>query len=238
MGPGLIRFAVSTAAAVACVFGLAGGASAQTAGSSYADVVVGDGPVSFWRVGEASGAVALDAVGANRGGYFGGFALGQPGAVAGDTAVSLNGTSGYVGVPDSASLHTGDNFSVELWVKPARLGVNQGLASKGAYLIGLDSGNYVIFRKPNVATIARSTARIADTSAFHHVVVTKAAAATHIYIDGVDRTGTVANRTITDSTSALQFGTGMGALGGTLDELALYPRALTATEVADHYNAR
>src|SRR5436190_1632455 len=122
MGPGLIRFAVSTAAAVACVFGLAGGASAQTAGSSYADVVVGDGPVSFWRVGEASGAVALDAVGANRGGYFGGFALGQPGAVAGDTAVSLNGTSGYVGVPDSASLHTGDNFSVELWVKPARLG--------------------------------------------------------------------------------------------------------------------
>ena len=230
----LVRSAVATAAALACALAVTGAAW----GSTYADVVGGDGPVSFWRLGEASGTTAADAIGPNPGSYKGGVTLAQPGAVGGDTAASLNGTSGYLTIPDSPSLHTGDNFTVELWLKPARLGANQGLVTKGGYLIALDNTNHVIFRKPNVGTITTSTTAIADTATFHHIAVTKAGPATHIYIDGQDRTGPVANRTITDTTQPLQFGTGNGYLTGTLDELALYPRALTPTQITNHYNAR
>jgi hypothetical protein len=211
-----------------------GGASCRPA---YSDVVSASRPVSYWRAGEPSGIVAIDRMGANPGAYAGALALGQPGAVAGDTAVRLKG-SGQIKVPDSASLDTGDAFTVEMWVKLAVLRTTMGLASKGSYLVYLDSAGYVNLRKPGVGAVTRSTAAISDTSAYHHVVVAKSGAAARIYIDGVNQTGTVTNRAIGNTTSALLLGNGSGYLNGTLDEVALYPRALAASEVADHYAAR
>ncbi len=206
--------------------------------AAYANIVVADAPVSYWRVGQPSGSVAPDTMGVNLASHLGGFTLGEPGAVAGDTAVRLNGSTGYVKVPNSASVETGDEFTVEMWVKLGRLGAVQGLATKGSYLVSLDGANYVNLRKPNVGNIVRSTTPISDTSAYHHIVVAKAGPATRIYIDGSDRTGPVVNRTIADTTSPLLLGTGAGYLNGSLDEVALYPRALTAAEVAEHYEAR
>jgi hypothetical protein len=69
-------------------------------------------------------------------------------------------------------------------------------------------------------------------------VVAKAGPATRIYIDGVDRTGPASNQTISATSNPLRIGTGAGYLNGMVDEVALYRRALTPSEVAEHHAAR
>jgi hypothetical protein len=197
-----------------------------------------DGAVAFWRLGERAGRVAADSAGANPGLFTGGFLLGQPGAVPGDTAAAFNGTTGFVQVPDAPALHLGDRFSIEMWVKLASLGrTARGLWLHDAQLF-VDGLGQIVFRKPLVDTIARSTATIDDTAGFHHVVVTKDGADVHLYLDGVDVTGPVRNRTITKLARRLTIGGGgTDLVHGTLDEVALYPRALSAAQVVSHYSA-
>jgi hypothetical protein len=208
----------------------------------YSASILPDNPVGYWRFGESSGTIAHDSADANDGTYLGGFRLGQPGI--GDTAVALDGQTGYVRVPDSTSLHTGDTFSLEVWLKRNYLSSyngTEGLFLKG-YQVFLDGGNFgsggwVVLRKPNVDVIAKSTLGITDRS-FHHVVVTKAGPSVHLYIDGTDVTGTVGNRTIDDTTGSLSIGNG-GArpFRGVLDEAAVYNYALTSGQVAAHVAA-
>src|SRR5207248_6422076 len=111
--------------AVAAVLLLAqpSGASAATCpvdtGSAYAaSITATAGLVSYWRLGESAGTSACDSYGANAGAYQGGYTLGAVGAISGDpdTAVNLDGSSGTVSVPHSASLDVGDDFTVEAWV--------------------------------------------------------------------------------------------------------------------------
>ena len=64
------------------------------------------------------------------------------------------------------------------------------------------------------------------------------APAVKLYLDGVDVTGTVTNRTVTNTTQPLYLAVGAGFLKGTLDEASLYNRELSATTIAAHYAAR
>ena len=82
--------------------------------------VVADSPVSYWRLAESSGTSAADSSGTNTGTYTGGYTLSQNGALPGDSnsSTSFNGSTGYVNIPDAASLHPTSNFSVEAWVRP------------------------------------------------------------------------------------------------------------------------
>ena len=102
----------------------------SASGNSYAQRVLGDSPVSYWRLDESSGTTAADQLGLNPGTYSGGYTLGVPGAIAGDSAVAFNGSTGTVTVPNSSSLQTGDVFSLEAWIKPARLGITNGILGK------------------------------------------------------------------------------------------------------------
>jgi sugar lactone lactonase YvrE len=212
--------------------------------SAYAALVLRDGPVGSWRFDESRGTIAHDAAGTNNGTYLHGFRLGQPGMLADDTAVGLDGQSGYISVPDSPSLHTGDSFSLEAWVKRSYLSTyngTEGLFAKG-YQVYLDGGNFgsggwLVLRKPNGDVIARSTVTITDRN-FHHVVVTKSGPDVHLYIDGVDVTGKVSNRTITDTSGTLSIGAGAAStFRGVIDEAAVYNFALSPAEVASHYAA-
>ena len=210
----------------------------QAAPPSLPALVIADHPLGYWRFGETSGTVAADSVDGHNGTYMGGFFLRYAGVEGNDTAVRLDGQTGFVRVPDSPSLSTGDHFSLEVWLKRRYLSssnVTEGLFIKG-YQVFLDLGK-VVLRKPNVDRIAESTTAITDSS-YHHVVVTKSGSQVHIYIDGQDRTGPVANRTITDSTRPLEIGAGaFQTFRGLLDEAALYNYALTPQQVTAHFNA-
>jgi hypothetical protein len=210
----------------------------QTPPPSLAATVMADRPVSYWRLGEVSGTFARDAMGRNDGTYVPQVFLRAAGVDANDSAVQLDGSTGHVHVPDSASLDTGDRFSLELWLKRRPLSSSvgtEGLFLKG-YQVFLDGGK-VVLRKPNVDRIAASTTAITDTR-YHHVVITKSGPAVHIYIDGVDRTGAVSNQTISDTPARdLEIGAGGGlTFRGFLDEVAVYNYPLTPQQVARHFN--
>ena len=85
---------------------------------TFATEALADGPIGYWRLGEAPGsASAADASGnANNGTYSGGITLGQPGFHGGDTAALFDGKTGRVVVPDSNVLNP-PNITMEAKVR-------------------------------------------------------------------------------------------------------------------------
>ena len=169
--------------------------------------------------------------------------LAQVGALPFDanTAARFNGTSGRMDVNSYAGLNRGDGpLSIELWVKRARTGRTEVLVSKGtgAYEVRFDLLNRVVLYRPGSGSIVASTVTISNTN-WHHIVVTKSGTTSRIYIDGANVTGTVSNRTLTNSTTALRIGSdGTNEFSGTIDEVAIYGSALSAATVSAHYAAR
>src|SRR6059058_5652879 len=201
------------AVAALMLLALPSGASAATcpvdSASSYAGAITSTaGLVSYWRLGESSGTSACDSYGSNAGTYQGGFALGRVGAIAGDpdTAVELDGATGTASVPHSASLDVGDNLTIEAWVRRNSFGAPdyQAIASQGAnaWLVAFTASNRLVLRQAKVGDLVSSTTTVTDTG-WHYVAVTKNGSSVHLYIDGVDRTGSVANRTMANNTLAL-----------------------------------
>jgi hypothetical protein len=205
---------------------------------------VGSGsPLGYWRVGEATGATAVDDSGSGRNGsYAGGYTLAQPGALTGDssTAVRLNGTSGRISVPDSPGLAYGDVFTYEAWVKLAAGGITQSLFQKGTGAASLYIGpdNLLRLRKAGSADVVTATQPLSADGAFHYIVATKNGAAVKLYVDGNNVTGSVANLTMTSTTSPLGIGvstSGTNFLNGWIDEIGVYGVALSADQVRQHY---
>lgn len=215
---------------------------------TYAQAILGDGPSLYLRLGETSGTAAADQVGGASGTYSGGFTIPSSGLLPADAdgAVALNGSTGYVAMADRTALHLGDVFTLECWVKPTAYRDNAGL---GGSFVDKGSGGYImrfadaldgrfILRRNSVATIVTSTASV-PLNVASHVVVTKNGATVKQYLNGTDVTGTVTNSTIADTTFALGVGAADGGtdnfLPGTLDEVGIYPTALSAAQVQRHY---
>jgi len=108
-------------------------------GGNYDSTVLGDSPTSYWKLNESSGATFADATNggnaasalspANNGLYAGGITYSQAGALSsGDTAVLLDGSSGYMASDDLYS-HP-PILSVECWFKTS--------TTKGGVLIGYE----------------------------------------------------------------------------------------------------
>lgn len=223
--------------------------------SGYTGSVFGtSGLMSFWRLGESSGTSAADSRGSNNGTYSAA-TLGQAGAIAGDsdTAAGFDGAAGYVSVARQIS----DDFSLEFWFKSTQ-GISTALSwYSGAGLVdaevagvttdfgtSLNSQGRVLAGVGSPDTFVNSGTGYND-GAWHHVVFTRvrSTGAIKLYVDGSGGTGSMA---ATGGTAALTappnvtFGrlrTAINYLAGTLDEVAIYNRALTATEVQTHYDA-
>jgi polysaccharide biosynthesis protein PslG len=215
--------------------------------NTYNGAVLSDAPNAYLRLSETSGTSAADASGHGNGGtYTGTYSLNQAGPVSSscdaDRAAALTGTAGsYVLVPDSSSLDVGDTFTLEAWVR-----LN---ATTDADLINKDANGYVLrivgsrlaLRKSQVADIVQSTTTLSADGKYHQLVATKSGSSVHLYIDGVDVTGTVTNQTIANTTSALHIGSsysGANVLNGNIAEVAIYPTALSAARLLAHYNDR
>ena len=159
---------------------------------AYPAAVLADNPAGYWRMGEASGTTMVDSSPAhNNGAYLNGVALGQPGAVAGNTAAKFDGVNDTARVPQSASLNVGSSFSAEAWIKRTSTASSQVLFNKGANGIQLLVMQRP-HRQPGLAArggVGRSRIRrspiLAD-GRYHHIVATMNGAGTaKIYVDGV-----------------------------------------------------
>jgi hypothetical protein len=216
--------------------------------TSYADVVLADSPVAYYRMGEASGAV-IDTMSGTSGTVSGTVTRDVTGALVvpwDDGAITFNGTTGYVSVADQAQLDLGDTWTIECWFKRATADVTgeRCLVSKGqdAYTLTFNAlgTERLEIAAGNVAVITSETGTTND-ALWHHVVATKSGATVKLYKDGADVTGAVSDNTTTNNTSALNIGRDPAAAGGfwdgSIDEVALYATALSAARVLAHYNA-
>jgi hypothetical protein len=226
-------------------------APGRAAESSYAATIAADGPVSHWRLGEASGSVAADQMGRNPGAYKAGTTLGAPGALPSDpnTAVALNGSTGYISTPNAATLNPTDNFSVEAWARPVTLGgVTQAVMHKGGstgnavwqYRIGLTSGNKwrgTVYVGANAITVTDpGSATVTD---WTHLVMTVSQGRLVLYVNGRSVATASFAGTVNTNTGILAIGrTGAASsdyFRGSIDEATIYPAALTGAQVATHY---
>jgi hypothetical protein len=228
---------------------------------SYKDVVLADTPIGYWRLGEASGTTAVDQVGANPGTYSGGPTLGVAGAPGhgSSTAVTLDGSSQYVTVPDAGALSpeagaTGE-LSLEAWVKLSALptGGPATVMAKGTTK-GFEYGLRV---RPDGSVEIRlwtaggstyqavaSPAGAVTPGAWVHLVGTcDNGASCQVYVNGTQRASVSSGWGATppsDGTAALTIGRradGVQPLVGTVGEVAVYGRALSASRVSAHYSA-
>jgi hypothetical protein len=238
-------------ALVLVTLGALSGASALGSGSTaYRDAVLADAPISYWRLGESSGTTASDEMQANPGSYASGPSLGQPGAIwnADDRAVSFDGVDDYVIVPHSTSLSPMTAVSIEAWVKRSKSGVWQPLLGKAPngqsklehYSLWFNTSNRAAAYFGNgVSFVTVQSAQTIDTN-WHHVVATYDNATARLYVDGALSASTTSTIQLTANTNPLYLArtaSGGFALGGLLDDVAVYRTALPLARVQAHFNA-
>lgn len=224
---------------------------------SYESEVLADSPVLYYRLNEASGSTVEDFSGSNRdAAYVNSPTLGATGATTdGDDAVTMNGTNQYVTVASSSAGDTAlkamtGSFSLECWVNPSSLSGNRGLFDRYAggggttsvflfYLVGA-TPTFIIRNAAN-SDSTKSAASGISTGVWTHLVATYDGSTSRIYINGTE-SGTGLSTTFSshNRTPILEIGRFVFSntyFAGTLDEVAVYPSALSSTRVLDHYNA-
>lgn len=221
-------------------------AALWAAGSSYKSTVLADGPVAYWRLDEASGTTAADQLSAHPGTYTAGPTLAQSGALVGDsdTAIKTNGSSQYVSIPYSAALNTAQ-FSVEVWAYPtAGSGSYRGVMASRYYPKGwvlyAGSGNaweFWINSGSGMTTLSGGTVTL---STWAYLAATFDGTTARLYVNGTQVASATISGYTPQTTSAAAVGQSEPGAGfffpGKLDEPAIYNKALTATQVANHWH--
>lgn len=173
--------------------------------------------------------------------------------------------TGAVLVPANANLPTGNSMTVELWARQASWVSNQAFASQWNYSAsGSGSGSWALQTGTNNnlrVFIADSQGdagnNYVDTAAntwnsfntWHHIVMTfdgsqASASRVKIYLDGAQLSTTMGGTipaTLQTSTGAFSIGSfpGLGrSLTGAVDQVKLFNRVLSPTEVSAEYAAQ
>jgi Concanavalin A-like lectin/glucanases superfamily/Fibronectin type III domain/Lysyl oxidase len=226
-------------------------ASAMTQGATptgYRGAVLADNPVSYWRLGEASGTTAADERAANPGTYVNSPTLGASSLLTTDTAnkaVTFDGTNDQVKVPNSAPLNLTGSFSLEAWIKPSSLPAAGQFAS-----VMTKAESYSLqFNGPRLEfTIMQAGVRKrlqAPTNAVlagtvYHVVASYDGTTQRLYLNGKEVASTPLAGGASSTANALYLGSWGGSsefFKGTIDDAAVYGSALSAAQVSAHYAA-
>ena len=171
-------------------------------------------------------------------------------------AISLDGT-GYVEVGDSQYIQLPNSgFSIELWFKPNSLTSDQIILSKGVsdaneeYSINLGSNGEIYFDYGNNAYAVTSAGAASSPNQWYHLVAVYDPATSprgKIYINGILQSNAASadGEHIVSSGSNLYIGSqnratpyygGRTLFNGVIDEVKIYNKALTVSEIQNEYN--
>lgn len=221
------------------------------------NAITDDGPGVYYRLNEVSGTTAVDSSGNGRDGrYRGSVTLGatSPCVRDGGSAVTLDGSTGYLGY--ATALNVTGSYSLELWFKTTTTSGGRllgfGLSVTGPSLTVdrqlylTNAGRVVYGINPLLIKTVTSPATY-NNGTWHHVLATQSAAGMRLYVDGALVGSDPATTTLPTYSGFLRAGydsllgwpsaPSSYFLAGSVDEVAWYDKALTATDAADHYNA-
>lgn len=195
------------------------------------------GLVAYYPLDENSGTFIHDnSSNANIGSF-----VNTPTWTAGKISQSLtfDGATQYVNLGNPAVTQL-TNGTVELWMKSTVVGAASVMVAKpNGYWVGVNSGHPALYDW-TTSTTCTGTANIAD-GAWHHVVATLQSGVTNgsiIYVDGVQ------NKTCTwtpvSQTSAVALGSTSSQqyFNGSLDQVKIFNRILSAQEISAEYTAQ
>ncbi|TGN66372.1 signal peptidase I [Nocardioides eburneiflavus] len=222
----------------------------------YVGAVLADSPRFLWLLDEKAGTTTAQDRSGNAflGDYRSAAGLGQPGALPNNPGTSMS-TSGGLALTSAYTAGSPGTHSMELWfrVAPRSAGPLIGFGSSttaGAppqedRVVRLTSSGQITYGDwdSNPRSII-TTPGAYDDGAWHHLVVVSAAAnggrqSTVIYVDGVARASGLTSK-VGDYSSHVRIGGGSGTVTstGSVDNVAVYHSALSASRVAAHWAAR
>eukprot|EP00698_Gefionella_okellyi_P015322 TRINITY_DN4320_c0_g3_i1.p1 TRINITY_DN4320_c0_g3~~TRINITY_DN4320_c0_g3_i1.p1 ORF type:complete len:1843 (-),score=404.46 TRINITY_DN4320_c0_g3_i1:432-5939(-) len=225
---------------------------------SYAEAVHSAHPLAYWRLGESSGTSATDSASTHHGTYMNSVVLGDAGAIVSDADTAarfVRSSQTYVLVPLSTALAS-PLFTFEYW---AKLGVS---AQRPNYFsaIGHRDGSgdlrgiityWNVGDSYDVSVGCANNAWYGivmpvppDPTQWNYIVGTYDGSSLKLYLNGALAASLAVSCYVPNTNFGFQIGSGTNEVTpasrsdyweGNVDEVALYDRALSASEIANHY---
>ncbi len=244
------------------------GGSTVSCDSPYDQVVIADGPLAYWRLDEAS-CNGSCTIGTEVGSYTGtlqqnaanGFAVGQPGAIAGNTSVEfITPGDGYITFGKIFEFPNGATpFTIEIWIYLTQVNANGSIIGRignwnplgcntfefPGYRLWYDYDGRIHFYmwECNGPTEEVSTA-VLPGNAWQHIAATWDGGTMRIYRNGAleDSNTPVAVPQYSSQdwgfiAAAGGTGTAWGHIDARFDEIAVYDSALTQEQIDCHLQA-
>ncbi len=203
------------------------------------------GLVGYWDFEESGGTTAYDKSNYNNNGTLTNgprWTTGiKPlsGGAAGGGALQFDGKDDYMDCGNDSSLNP-NKITVEAWVKPASY-KNQKIVSKWDgtydYILDLDS-NIARFYVDTGANVALSTTNL-SLNQWYHITGVYDGDNVIIYVNGYEESRDSFTGYVATGTDKVVIGSGStlyNFFNGTIDDVRIYNRALSVSEVRYHYN--
>lgn len=230
---------------------------AIAASSIYADAVLADTPVGYWRFGEAPGApTAADSTGHGNVGAYQNVVLGIDSGLEIDLDTSATFSTGSVALGNAGGFDANHVFTVEAWISTTNSEgtvIDRPDSVYGSnWSVGVDSDGMIrAFRLSLDGTLSWTgsgpTIRV-DDGAWHHVVVAFDDRMFRISVDGTERDTAYSPIRcpecpffeLPNPSVPIRIGGDGGAhphFVGSIDEVAVYNYSLSQTGVRNHFAA-
>jgi hypothetical protein len=226
----------------------------------YAQRVLADHPVSYWRLDETNGAVAYDCYAGNNG-IYNKVLLGQ----AGDNLVDTHKAARFGSLASANSLATNmvidfatsgsATFSIEAWVNGAAQSADNGLVTKGTggggEQFNLDCGGsshaFRFFVRDITGNAHLAASSVVPDSKWHHLlgVCDQVHSNVVLYVDGANaaQTSIVPGSGVQGSSNSVSIGSRQSGANtaydlqfvGSMEEVAIYNYALSAAQAQAHF---
>lgn len=199
-----------------------------------------NGLVGYWKLDESSGLIASDSSGNN----YTGTLKNNPTWVSGyiGNGLNFNGANHYVQVADNANINlAGTPYTISFWFQH-NLSSSQaaGVMNKfgnGGYLLGISGGKFLVRHVATGANYTLSGNVTLSSGIWYHATIVYDRSTLKIYINGNLDKQMNATADLAANTSQLELGRFSSAYyKGLLDEVRIYNRALSPSEVLDIYN--
>ncbi|HUT28853.1 MAG TPA: S8 family serine peptidase [Sedimentisphaerales bacterium] len=206
--------------------------------------------VGWWQFDEGDGNTAYDSAGDNDGNLVGDPCR-VPGYV-GTYALDLDGIDDYVDCGNDSSLIIVDKITLAAWAKPTDSSGSEFIVAKWhdpttecSYGVRLAEANPRFFlANSDQVTAITFTDLVVDANAWNHIVVTWDGSAMQAYLDGF-RSGhtqlflgpinSTTKPAVIGCNAGYAGGTGGDYFCGTVDDVRIYERALSAEEIQQLY---